>query len=330
MRWLDAVIASGIRFLRRNLGTEVAGLWHDFALPGVSFGSTEWASAFIAAQIGSIPEGRALAASAVETILSRSRATGGWGYREDVPEDCDSTAWVLLAAATARVDLPVPVIERSIRFIVEHQHDDGGFVTFGPAAKETMGTADRSGWFEPEVSVTSAAVVALTSSGYVGTERLRRACLFISQNRRGELWESYWWNGFAYATYLALLALSKAGHGQYKGQLAATEQAILLRRSVAGGWANEQGMADNGFSTSFALRALLLTDRTLNWRDSIIDSLHYLAGLLTHTGAFLPSTEMLAPGGVEGCNVVLRDKGLITTACAVRAFHEVRSRLREN
>jgi len=94
--WLDDAITAGIAFLRRSAESEATGLWRDFALPGVSAGSTECASAFIAAQIGVIPEGRSLASSVVETVASRPRETGGWGYREDVPEDCDSTAWSCL------------------------------------------------------------------------------------------------------------------------------------------------------------------------------------------------------------------------------------------
>lgn len=329
MRWLDAVVASGIGFLHQNLGTEAIDLWRDFALPGVSVGSTEWVSAFIAAQIGDIPEGRALAASVVRTIASRARPTGGWGYREDVPEDCDSTAWVLLAAASAAVDLPIPVVERSLRFILEHQRDNGGFVTFGPTAKKTMGTLDRSGWFEPEVSVTSAAALAIVSTGLVRFEPMRCACIYISRQSRGELWASYWWSGFAYATYHALLTLSQAGGVRDEEQLTTVRRAILRLQSAAGGWTNEQGTPDNGFSTSFALRAILLTDRTLASFGAVMESLRFLADFQTDNGAFLPSTEMLAPGGIKGLNLVLRDNGLMTTACAVRAFHEVRSRLCE-
>jgi Squalene-hopene cyclase C-terminal domain len=330
MMWFDEVIAAGLSFLRQNLGTEAEGLWRDFTLTGVSVGSTECVSAFISAQIGIIPEGKMLAAGVVENIICHARETGGWGYREDVPEDCDSTAWVLLAAAASSVDLPRRVTERSTRFIVEHQHDNGGFITYMPAAKALLTPADQAGWFEPEISVTSSAVLALATTGYVGTENLQRAYLYISRSCRAGLWKSYWWNGFAYATYLSLLALSKEGRRGYEGHLVAAEQAILLRRSVTGGWANEQGMSDNGFSTSFALRALLLRDQILISREAITESLRYMSGLMTTTGGFCPSAEMLAPGGVKGSDVVLQDNGNITTACVVRAFHEARCKLRSN
>ena len=326
--WLDDAITAGIAFLRRSAESEATGLWRDFALPGVSAGSTECASAFIAAQIGVIPEGRSLAASVVETVASRPRETGGWGYREDVPEDCDSTAWVLLAAAAAGVDLPRPLIQRSARFIAKHQHVNGGFVTYGPAAKDSLTPADQAGWFEPDVSVTASAVLALAATGEVATECLRRACRYLSRSCRDGLWGSYWWNGFGYATYLSLLALSKERRVLYETQLAATQQAILLRRSPGGGWANERGLAANGFSTSFALRALLLADRPPAGQEGVAEAISYLGGLVTAAGAAPPSAEMLAPGGVNGFDVVLRDNGNVTTACVIRALHQVRNRVR--
>jgi hypothetical protein len=323
---LDDVIAAGVAFLRRSAWAEASGLWRDFALPGVSTGSTDCVSAFIAAQIAALPEGRELAASVVGGIASRARETGGWGYREDVPEDCDSTAWVLLSAAAAGVDLPRPLIERSTAFIASNQRASGGFVTYGPDAKESLTPSDQAGWFEPEVSVTASATLALAITGEDETERLRRACRYLERNCRDGLWGAYWWRGFGYSTYLSLLALSKAGRGLDGARAAATEQAILLRSCAGGGWANAKGAAANGFSTSFALRSLLLLDRP-RAGVAVDEAVSYLSGLVTDTGLVTPSAEMLAPGGFEGRNVVLRDSGNVTTACVIRALHEARTRL---
>jgi hypothetical protein len=316
---VDEAIAAGIRFLRGNLGRDATGLWRDFALPGVSSGSTECVSAFIAAQIAGIPEAAALATTAVENLVSRARQTGGWGYREDVPEDCDSTAWVLLAAAATGVDVPPPVIERATRFIAEHQHDNGGFVTYGPDAKEFLTPTAQPGWFEPEVSVTSSAVLALNTTGRADPECLRSAGRFISRNCQDGLWKSYWWNGFGYPTYLSISALSAVAPERCHARLAVTRDAVLARRGRTGGWANEPGMPDNGFSTSFALRTLYRTGEILD-----DDTVSYLSGLGTADGGSLPSTEMLAPGGANGSDLVLRDSGNVTTACVIRALHDAR------
>ena len=320
---LDGAIAAGLAFLARGAAAEASGLWRDFALPGISSGSTECVSAFIAAQIAALPAGRELAATVVEAIASRPRATGGWGYREDVPEDCDSTAWVLLAAAAAGVDLPRPMIERSTAFIASNQRPDGGFVTYPPAAKESLTPADQAGWFEPEVSVTASATLALALTGHGDSERMGGACRYLERSCRDGLWEAYWWRGFGYPTYLSLLALSKAGHALGEARALATEQAVLSRRCAGGGWANANGAAANGFSTSFALRALLLLGRP-GAGTAVGEAASYLSGLVTADGMVPASAEMLAPGGFEGRDVVLRDSGYVTTACVIRALHEAR------
>lgn len=324
--WLSAAVAAGIGFLQRSLGSTSVELWRDFALRGVSVGSTEWASAFIAAQIGDIPEGRMLNAGVVASLGHKARATGGWGYREDVPEDCDSTAWVLLAAAGTA--LPAPLVARSVQFMLDHQRDGGGFVTYRPAVREKMGTPDRAGWFEPEVSVTAAAVLALIATGHATSESVRRACAYLSRERHEDCWMSYWWNGFAYGTYHTLLALTRACDPGVETQRAATLRAVLELRRESGGWPGKPGGPDNGFTTSLAILTLLLADETLQHIDLLVGSARWLAGLQTDTGAFLPSTEMLAPGGLKGVDLVVLDHGFMTTACAVKALHEVRERLR--
>lgn len=322
--WLDGAIAAGIESLRASLDTAAVGLWQDFALPGVSPGSSECVSAFVATQIGAVPEGRELARIVVGELVARARASGGWGYREDVAEDCDSTAWVLLAAHAAGIELPSALAERSREFIVCHQHPGGGFVTYGPAAKQSLTPADQAGWFAPEVSVTASAVLALSAAGGRDAERIERAREFIRCRHAGGLWESYWWTGFGYATYHALLALSTACDERYEARLATTRHAVLARRSACGGWAREPGAAPDAFSTSFALRVLLLVDEPCGRREVIDEAIAYLGGLLTATGAAPPSAEMLAPGALSGSDPLLPDNGTMTTACVIRALHEAR------
>jgi hypothetical protein len=132
---IDAAVASGVRFLRGRLGMSTTGLWRDFSAPGISYGSTECVSAFMATLLAPIPEGRPLARAVSSTLLARARPSGGWGYREDVPEDCDSTAWVLLAAATSGVTAPPGLIRQSQEFILTHQRPGGGFATYNDAAR---------------------------------------------------------------------------------------------------------------------------------------------------------------------------------------------------
>ncbi|MFI5909500.1 prenyltransferase/squalene oxidase repeat-containing protein [Dactylosporangium sp. NPDC051541] len=306
MTGLDAAITAGVRFLRHRLGTEAAGLWRDFALPPVSTGSTECVSAFIAAQLGPVPEGRGLARQVVERLVAQARPTGGWGYREDVPEDCDSTAWVLLGAAATGCGLPPGLAERSLAYIAGHQRDGGGFVTYGPAAKAALTPADQAGWFEPEVSVTSSAVLALAAHGRAAGE----ACRYIGRSARDDLWESYWWNGFGYPTHLALTALATQGRRRHEHRFTAARRAVLARLA---------GTPGNPFTTALALRTLLLTG------PPPAASVSYLIDVMSADTGAPAGAEMVAPGGFHGTDVVLPDNGNVTTASVVRALHEART-----
>ncbi|MFI1767448.1 prenyltransferase/squalene oxidase repeat-containing protein [Streptomyces sp. NPDC020800] len=316
---LDHAIAAGVEYLGGCLGQQM--VWRDFAVPGVTAGSTECITAFIAAQLGPIPEGRALAARAITAVATRPRTGGGWGYREDVPADCDSTAWVLLAASAAGVRLHEQLAARAAAFLISHQDSSGGFATYNQTARTLLTPADQLAWFEPEVSVTSSAVMALVETGRADPGRLRAARDFLTRQCAGGLWASYWWAGFGYATHLALSALSRVD-GTTPAELTRAEQALISRHRPSGGWANDDDAIDNAFSTAFALRTLLLTGADLAEHDAIVHSLAWLSGL--HAPA---DAEMLAPGAAAGDDLLLRDSGPVTTAAVVRALHEARTRL---
>jgi len=312
----DDAVGAGVDFLRRRAGVD--GLWRDFVLPGISAGSTECVSAFVAAQLAKVPEGRSLAVGAVRQVVSRPRASGGWGYREDVPEDCDSTAWVLLAAAAAGVELPRPLAERSAKFVARSQDAGGGFATYGAEATSALTPADRPGWFEPEVSVTASSALALALGGRRDGDRLERACAYLARSCRDGLWESYWWDGFAYATFVVLSALSQRAGERYESLLAASKRAIRAVREARGGWGD-------AFTSSLCLRVLLLGAPASADREAVAAAVEYLTGLATAEGGFPPGAAMLAPGaGPGGRDLLLRDGGVVTTACAVRALHEAR------
>ncbi len=316
---LDRAIAAGVEYLGGRLGRRMT--WRDFAVPGVTAGSTECVTAFIAAQLGPIPEGRALAARAITAVAARPRAGGGWGYREDVPADCDSTAWVLLAASATGVGLPGELVARAAAFLTSHQDANGGFATYGQGARTSLTPADQPGWFEPEVSVTSSAVMALAETGMADPDRLRAARDFLTRQCAEGLWASYWWVGFGYATHLALSALSRID-GTAPAELTRAEHALISRHRPGGGWANDDGAIGNAFSTAFALRTLLLTGGDLAEHNAVAHSLAWLSGL--HAPA---DAEMLAPGAAAGDDLLLRDSGPVTTAAVVRTLHEARTRL---
>jgi hypothetical protein len=318
---IDAAVASGVHFLRGRLGTSAAGLWRDFSSPGLSYGSTECVSAFIATLLAPIPEGRPLARAVSSTLLAKARPSGGWGYREDVPEDCDSTAWVLLAATTADVTAPPGLIRRSQEFIVTHQRTGGGFATYNDAARAALTPADQPGWFAPEPSVTCSAALALAATKYPDASVLRNACAFVADRYTLQGWSSYWWLGLSYGTFVATWALSALSDGLHDEKLSSAHRAMITRRG-AGTWATAEGDPD-GFVTALAVLTLLRGPLPPD-PGVLASSTALLIGLQEPSGRWPPNAQMLAPGAHFGVDLVLRDE-LVTTACAVAALHAIRT-----
>ena len=321
---IAGAVASGVRFLSGRLGTSTAGLWRDFSSPEISYGSTECVSAFMATLLAPIPEGRPLARAVSSTLLARARPSGGWGYREDVPEDCDSTAWVLLAAATAGVTAPPGLIRRSQEFIVAHQRAGGGFATYNDAARAALTPGHQAGWFAPEGSVTCSAALALAATKYPDASAIRDACAFIADHYTAPGWSSYWWQGLSYGTFMATWALSTLSDGSYGQRLSAVQQAMVTRRDA------DAGHPAGGDPDSFAaaLAALTLLRGPLPPDPASLTSVtSLLVELQEPLGCWPPGARMLAPGAGSGAELILRDE-LATTACAVAALHAIRTSAR--
>ena len=322
--WVNGVISAGIDYLGSKIAETHPRLWRDFKLEGVSQGSTEWLSAFIAMQIGTIPEARALAIETVLALLALGRPSGGWGYRADVPEDCDSTACVLLAALAAGVPLSESLRQRSTQFMLSHQQEDGGFTTYGRETWSAIMADGRADWFASEVSVTANSILALRATDCPVPAALHRARTYLLTAHKHGLWQSFWCKGFGYATLYSLLALHIEGDEATLALTRISRRAILNSRGGSGGWSIASGADEDSFSTAMALRALLTFGSWKDDHDTIAQAVIELGRYQTPLGNFIPGVEMLAPGGMNGLNVVLRDKGLITTACAIRAFHDYR------
>jgi hypothetical protein len=323
---LDSAVVAGVEFLQRRLDSAPVPLWRDFELARISGGSTECVSAFVADQLAAVPEGRWLARTVAARLLAQPREAGGWGYREDVPADCDSTAWVLLAAVATGAKVPRELLSSSQRFIIDHQWSSGGFATYQHEARTSLTRADQPGWFEPELSVTSSAVLALNASGFAQQLRLQKACRFIAACRDRGRWTSYWWQGFSYATFLATRALCSAGEGVYDDLLTSTQRTVLGQRRSDGGW-TDGGDSSEGFATSLAVRTLMLGPRPASI-DVVNSSITLLVDLQQASGAWPATAKMVAPGAAENGDLELRDNEVVTTACVVSALNAARNLFR--
>jgi hypothetical protein len=315
-------VERGVRFLAERLGAEAPGLWRDFACDGVSVGSTECVSAIVATLLAPIPTARPIARTVVSTLLAHARTSGGWGYREDVVEDVDSTAWVILAAAMTGVTASPGLIEQSQRFLVAHCRTDGGFATYTPDERALLTIGNLPEWSESDTSVTCSTLLALATTGYHDDGIVRSACDYVARRGTAQGWPSFWWQGTAYGTWLAVLALRQIADRRYLLELGAAHSHLLSSRNSDGGWGVDDD--SNPFDTSLAILTLDCLARPED-NGLLRQSSTVLAAMQGADGQWPGGARMLAPGVDEGCDVVLRDH-LLTTACAVSALNAVARR----
>ena len=198
-----------------------AGLWSDFQLaPGLS---DEWITGYVGDRLAGVPGTEAALNRAWSALVDRQAERGGrgWGYNVDVPQDADSTAWVLrLAQHVGHGDHEVAVEARAS--LAAFRHRDGMLGTYGPTgdiARFIDAEPDRDfrGWTAPHPCVTAAAAGV---SGLVDAEVL------LATQRPDGRWRSYWWASDSFATALAVEALAVC-----------PAASSAIRR--AGQWANE-------------------------------------------------------------------------------------------
>ncbi|SFV16015.1 prenyltransferase/squalene oxidase repeat-containing protein [Pseudoduganella namucuonensis] len=334
---LNAAIAAAASYLEDARGPDL--LWRDFdTLAGES---ADWVSGFVAYCAGSSGVLRGACAETLSALLRRQRPSGGWAYNEQVPPDCDSTAWVLLAMSTATIVKPSMVL-RALSYVQRHAQGPGyatyavedGMERYVEAAPE-----QTAGWRAMHTRVSAVAVQALMLHGLVGHAHVRQvlAELVRAQDPEG-LWSSYWWQGNAYATAQALRALA-AGR-RLTPSIWRAAAAGLLARQQAGGGFGDAGAPPHAFSTAMALSALLA------WPDRRCDDAAHAAArwLLDaqrggHWGG-APILRIPTPGstspdlgqyqvGRPGTGSLVRDQhGVFSTAAAMAALALYRDCLR--
>lgn len=231
------------------------GSWRDFAtLAGCA---VDWPTAYCAVALAGRPEAAGAVDAAARSLTRNCQASGGWGYHDHVPEDCDSTAYALmLLAAAGRGALAAAGAER----LAAHQHENGGFATYarGDAIRAFMGVGPEislAGWCQAHNEVTAAAGRALLRAGL--DEAAERAWTFLAgrQSLDGR-WPSYWWTCDYYATWQAVAfardlgtPAAEAAAGRARGWCAAGQAAN-------GSWADGRSGRPSAFATALALLIL--------------------------------------------------------------------------
>lgn len=332
-----APAAAALDFLRKMQRAD--GFWYDFyTLAGQS---NYWVSGVVAhalarhgAGVDAIAVDRAL-----QALAQRQRPGGGWSYNQQVPSDCDSSAWVLLALLQRGASKSSTLL-RAARYLLRHQQRPGGGFSTYTAADGIERFIDArpdqtEGWRAPHVGVSCTAVQALLDAGAnARAPRLAAALAYIAGRRpAGGLWTCYWWAGHGYATYHALRALIRgdALDGAAACEVAA---AILRRQQDDGGWLVNGRPA--ALETAMMLRALQLLahGEPAVWAP-LARARRALAAGQNHDGSFaaapmlrIPPPTVADPVEVmqwrvdqAGTGVLVSDsERVFTTACVLGAL----------
>lgn len=342
---IATAVDRAVGFLASNRDHQ--GLWCDFeTFAGCS---VDWVSGFIVSSLASVSSSRAVCETASEALLARQRSSGGWGYHERIPEDADSTAWVLRALAHAPFK-PPHAVRSAWSFLARHQLPSGAFTTFIglDAIGAVIGEYDLDalvGWGAPHLCVTANVVLALLESGLTGTAGLIGPALdyLVDEHDGDGLWRSYWWNGPAYATYHAGLALAVGGRRSIGGTRSII-RGLLTARNADGGWGDAPDgpvITSHPFATAHGLLSALLAPCEDDLEEIAATASAWLLNCQNRDGSW-PSVPILripdahvtnareptgrAPRAGTGL-VVADQRRVFTTAAVVHALDVYRSTL---
>jgi Squalene-hopene cyclase C-terminal domain/Prenyltransferase and squalene oxidase repeat len=221
---------SGVQFLLSQQAPD--GHWSDWQLPPGP--SDQWTTAYVGNRLAGAPEPLASASTearlaAATWLIEHELPGGGWGYRDLVGADADSTAWSLLFLSPQ----PVRVDRSSCDFLASFQRPDGGFSTY--PSKSGLGS-----WCNSHIDVTAIAVRALFRRPVPEFgDVVERALDYLDRERRPDgIWKSFWWNSPLYSTAAVLAAMRDTGRAVDAEGIAAAlartpadnpfEQALLL------------------------------------------------------------------------------------------------------
>lgn len=193
--------AAGVEFLLGRQGDD--GLWSDFHLaPGLA---DEWITGYVGDRLAGVPGTEAALDRAWAGLVNRRAERGGrgWGYNVHVPQDADSTVWVLRLAQHLGNDDDHSAVDARAS-LVAFQHSDRMLGTYGPTADiaRFIGAdpaGDFRGWTAGHACVTAAAA---------GVRGLVDAQVLLAAQRPDGRWRSYWWGSDSFATALAVEALT--------------------------------------------------------------------------------------------------------------------------
>ena len=268
--------------------------------------------------------------------LAGEKQQSGWPCLRDVPEDADTTAWVVrFLAATG----PIARRERQefVSLVLGYQQEDGGFNTIPPEGRSGFRSYGMS-----HVEVTAVAVETLLRLGVDSShESIRRAVSFIREARgKDGIWEAFWWDGQMYATFYSIRALINAGETIAERDIKQMSESILQRQAADGCWGLELTGKNLSFETALAVRSLMLLGAVAPEQKRAVErGVTWLLNFQNSDGSFssrpmlrIPNADDLSPwatrkwetGSAAGLGVLVADhNAYFTTATVLGALADL-------
>lgn len=314
--------------------------WADFLTPVGQ--SDQWVGAYVATALSANKRAADILPDAAAKLISRQRYSGGWAYNDRAPADSDSTASALLFLASKEFDNSVPAIRRGIRFLMKHNHADGGFATYRNTLKlrflmKAFGVSFK-GWTQSHPCVTAACLNALLCSGVEPIHSvIIRGLNFLraSVNPSTGLWSAYWWQDVYYASTLAIRLFRKMN--QPAPYTDCRIMNLLKNQSESGAWRIGTESVGSAFATALAID--LLKDesriditqnkkRALDWllAQQKTDGSWASVPILRIPHPYEQNPEDTMPWRIDGLGtgVLIRDQSrLFTTATVFKALTEL-------
>jgi len=315
------------------------GVYEDF----MAFGETLpiWVSAYVGAALEGwqrlssktkgIRKNRSLPVllERMRRWLASEKLEIGWPCLKNVPEDADTTAWVVsFMSSTGRIN--ENEMQELTALLLGFQQQDGGFFTI-PA----QGRSGFQSYGMSHVEVTAVAVDTLLKLGLDPShESLTRAISFIrKQWGQSRIWEAFWWDGQMYATFYSVRALITTGHSLSQADVGSMSESILQKQAAEGCWGLDTTGKNLAFETALALRTLMLIGiRTAEQKKALARGIVWLLNYQTRNGSFdsrpmlrIPNAGDLNPwenkqwqqGSGTGLGVLVADQNSYFTTATV-------------
>lgn len=153
--------------------------------------SLAWTTACVGSTLAEfkvIPQGM------LEALLVLQWSCGGWSYNQNSVPDADSTLRVLQFLAKTGFRDRV-IIDKAERFVISHQHTDGGIATYLPEAIAQMGYPE-GGW-----TISHPCVTALATRVLRNEQARDKASRYIAKRLKNADARAYWWRTPWYVRY---------------------------------------------------------------------------------------------------------------------------------